>query len=76
VQIQQPSVGSKSHLAESSSHLANKAVMKQKSSRQCMYLKTKIHQTSFNCALQNFKNDVDKAIEKTHSHAYRIHWVI
>jgi hypothetical protein len=28
-------------------------------------LKIKIHQTSFNCALQNFKIDVDIAIEKT-----------
>jgi hypothetical protein len=32
-----------------------------------MYLKIKIHQTSFHCALQNFKIDVDIAIEKTHS---------
>jgi hypothetical protein len=41
-----------------------------------MYLKIKIHQTSFNGVLQNFKIDVDKDIEKTHSHAGRIHWAI
>jgi hypothetical protein len=52
----------------------NIAVMKQKSS--VMYLKIKIHQTSISCALQNFKIDVDIAIEKTHSHADRIHWVV
>jgi hypothetical protein len=50
--------------------------MKQKSSSQFMYLKIKIHQTSFNCALQNFKIAVDIVIEKTQSHADRIHWVI
>jgi hypothetical protein len=50
--------------------------MKQKSSSQFMYLKIKIHPTSFNCARQNFKIDVNIAIEKTHSHADRIHWVI
>jgi hypothetical protein len=36
----------------------------------------KIHQTSFNWAFQNFKIDVDIALEKTHSHADRIHWVL
>jgi hypothetical protein len=50
--------------------------MKQKSSSQFIYLKIKIHQMSFNCALQKYKIDVDIAIEKTHSHADRIHWVI
>jgi hypothetical protein len=39
--------GSRSHFAEFSSHLV---------------IKIKIHQTSFNCALQNFKIDVDIAI--------------
>jgi hypothetical protein len=41
-----------------------------------MYLKIKIHQTSFHCTLINFKTDNDIAIEKTDSHADRIHWAI
>jgi hypothetical protein len=41
-----------------------------------MYLKIKIHQTQFNCALQNFKINVDIAVEKTYSHVGHIHWVI
>jgi hypothetical protein len=36
--------------------------MKQKSRIQFMYLKIKIHQTSFQCALQNFMIDVDIAM--------------
>jgi hypothetical protein len=50
--------------------------MKKKSRSPFMYLKTKIHQTSFHCALQNYKIDIDIAIEKTHSHADRIRWAI
>jgi hypothetical protein len=41
-----------------------------------MYLKIKIHQTSFDGALQIFKIDVNIALEKTHSHADPIHWAI
>jgi hypothetical protein len=41
-----------------------------------MYLKIKVDRASFHSALQNFKIDVDIAIEKTHSHEDRIHWVI
>jgi hypothetical protein len=41
-----------------------------------MYLKIKIQQTPFNCALQSLKIDLDIAIEKTHSQVNRIHWVI
>jgi hypothetical protein len=54
----------------------NVAVMKQKSSIQCMYYKIKIHQTSFHCVQLNFKIDVDIAIEKTHSHENSIYWPI
>jgi hypothetical protein len=50
--------------------------MIQKSSDQLMYLKIKIHPTSFRCALKNFKIDINIAIDKTHSHADRIHWAI
>jgi hypothetical protein len=39
-------------------------------------LKIKIHQTSFRFELQNFKIDIDIAIEKPHNYAGRIHWVI
>jgi hypothetical protein len=41
-----------------------------------MYLKIKIHQISFHCTLQNFKIDVDIAIEKTHNHVDHIYWEI
>jgi hypothetical protein len=48
--------------------------MKEESGSQFMNLK--IHQKSLHCALQNFKIDVDIAIEKTHSHENRIYWEI
>jgi hypothetical protein len=65
-------VESGSHLEEYSSHETEI----QQSIYVFMNLEIKIYQTSFHCALQNFKIDVDIAIEKPHNHADRIHWVI
>jgi hypothetical protein len=65
-------VESSSHVAEYSSHETEN----QQPIYVYMYLEIKIHQPSFHSALQNFKVDVDIAIEKTHNHEDRIHWAI